>query len=257
MAEAGAEREGAPGRGGPPRRRGPLPIVVLISGNGSNLQAILDAIAAGRLRAEARAVISNRPEAYGLERARRAGVPAEVVDHRAFPDREAFDRALMAAIDRHRPALVVLAGFMRILTPAFVRHYRGRLLNIHPSLLPELRGLDTHRRALEAGLRRHGVSVHFVTEELDGGPVVARRWVPVLPGDTPERLQERVHRAEHRPYPEVIRWFAEGRLRLERTREGDRVLLDGRPLPQPPPAEPGLDEEGPGEAGGEGRCAGP
>ncbi len=206
-----------------------LPIVVLISGRGSNLQAIIDAAHRGELPVEIRAVISNRPGAQGLERARRAGIPTEVLDHTAFPDRESFDRALMALIDRHGPELVVLAGFMRILTPAFVSHYRGRLLNIHPSLLPAFPGLDTHARALAAGVKRHGVSVHFVTEEVDGGPVIAQASVPVLPGDTPEKLAERVLEREHVLYPQVIRWFAEGRLRLE----DHKVLFDGRPLKAP------------------------
>ncbi len=201
-------------------------LVVLISGNGSNLQAIIDAIAAGEIPAEIRAVISNNPDAYGLERARRAGIPTAVVDHRDYPDRERYDQALRAVIDRYAPDLVVLAGFMRILTPAFVEHYAGRMLNIHPSLLPRYQGLDTHRRVLEAGDAIHGVSVHFVTPELDSGPIVLQAEVPVGPGDTEEDLARKVHAEEHVIYPRVIRWFAEGRLRLD----GDRVLLDGRPL---------------------------
>jgi len=201
-------------------------LVVLISGNGSNLQAIIDAIAAGEIPAEIRAVISNNPDAYGLERARRAGIPTAVVDHRDYPDRERYDQALRAVIDRYAPDLVVLAGFMRILTPAFVEHYAGRMLNIHPSLLPRYQGLDTHRRVLEAGDAIHGVSVHFVTPELDSGPIVLQAEVPVEPGDSEEDLARKVHAEEHVIYPRVIRWFAEGRLRLD----GDRVLLDGRPL---------------------------
>ena len=201
-------------------------LVVLISGNGSNLQAIIDAIAAGEIPAEIRAVVSNNPDAYGLERARRAGIPTAVVDHRDYPDRERYDQALRAVIDRYAPDLVVLAGFMRILTPAFVEHYAGRMLNIHPSLLPRYQGLDTHRRVLEAGDAIHGVSVHFVTPELDSGPIVLQAEVPVGPGDTEEDLARKVHAEEHVIYPRVIRWFAEGRLRLD----GDRVLLDGRPL---------------------------
>ena len=155
-----------------------LPLVVLISGSGSNLQAIIDAVHRGELPAEIRAVISNRPEAFGLERARRAGIPTTVIDHRRFADRESFDAALQAAIDGYHPALVVLAGFMRILTPAFVRHYLGRMLNVHPSLLPAFRGLDTHRRALAAGASEHGLSIHFVTDELDGGPVIVQQKIP-------------------------------------------------------------------------------
>ncbi len=204
----------------------PIGLVVLISGNGSNLQAIIDAIAAGEIPAQIRAVISNNPDAYGLERARRAGIPVEVVDHRAYPDRESYDRALQAVIDRYRPDLVVLAGFMRILTPAFVEHYAGRMLNIHPSLLPRYQGLDTHRRVLEAGDSVHGVSVHFVTPELDSGPIVLQAEVPVEPGDTEADLARKVHAEEHVIYPRVIRWFAEGRLKLD----GDRVLLDGQPM---------------------------
>ncbi len=209
--------------------KNPLPVVVLISGSGSNLQALIDGAAGGELPIRIEAVISNEPDAFGLERARRAGIAAEVVDHRAFDSREAFDQALMAAIDRHQPGLVVLAGFMRILTPAFVHHYAGRLLNIHPSLLPKYQGLHTHRRALEAGDVEHGASVHFVTEELDGGPVILQAKVPVLPGDTPERLADRVLEKEHRIYPLVVKWFAQGRLRLD----GDGVLFDDHPLPRP------------------------
>lgn len=207
----------------------PLPIVVLISGNGSNLQAIIDAVDRGDLPVEIRGVLSNRPEAFGLERAHRAGIPAEAIDHSHYPDRESFDTALQAAIDRYHPALVVLAGFMRILTENFVRHYHGRLLNIHPSLLPEFRGLDTHRRALAAGVKEHGVSIHFVTDELDGGPVILQQKVPILPGDTPEALAARVQTEEHRLYPRVIRWFAEGRLQLRH----EQVHFDGKPLDAP------------------------
>jgi len=208
---------------------GPLPIVVLISGRGSNLQSIIDAQARGELPVEIRAVISNVPGAFGLERARRAGIEALTLDHRTFDDRESFDAALAGLIDRHDPRLVVLAGFMRILTPAFVEHYRGRMLNIHPSLLPEFQGLHTHQRALEAGVGEHGASVHFVTEDLDGGPVIARARVPVLPGDDPDTLAARVLEQEHRLYPTVIRWFAEGRIAL---RDGS-VWLDGKPLEKP------------------------
>lgn len=207
-----------------------LRLVVLISGSGSNLQAIIDACAGGTIEGEVVAVISNRPDAYGLERARRAGIRAEVLDHTGFADREAFDHALIERIDTHRPDLVILAGFMRILTPISVQHYNGRLLNIHPSLLPDFQGLHTHRRALEAGHTLHGASVHFVTEELDGGPVILRAEVPVLPGDDEQTLAARVLEQEHRIYPTVIQWFAEGRLRLYSTH---RVLLDGKWLPGP------------------------
>lgn len=203
-----------------------LAIVVLISGNGSNLQAIIDAVAAGQLSADIRAVISNKPDAQGLARARRAGIPARVVDHREYPDRAAFDAALQATINQYQPQLVVLAGFMRILTPQFVAHYHGRLLNVHPSLLPAFRGLDTHRRALEAGVQEHGVSIHFVTAELDGGPVAAQTAVAVLPGDDAFSLAARVRQAEHALYPQVIRWFAEGRLTLR----ANRAMLDDEPV---------------------------
>ncbi len=213
----------------PADKPSPLAIVVLISGHGSNLQAIMDAIAAGKVPAEIRAVISNQPQAFGLERARRAGIPALVLDHRGFPDRESYDAALRDLIDRHDPGLVVLAGFMRILTPDFVGHYKGRLLNIHPSLLPAFPGLDTHRRALAAGVREHGASIHFVTAELDSGPVIIRGRVPVLPADDAATLAARVQRVEHRLYPLVIRWFAEGRLRMD----DEGVVFDGRHLAAP------------------------
>lgn len=210
-------------------RTSPLPIVVLISGQGSNLQAIMDAIATGEVPAEIRAVISNRANAYGLERARRAGIPTEVLDHRDYPNRAAYDAALQACIDRYRPALVVLAGFMRILSPTFVAHYAGRLLNIHPSLLPDFTGLDTHRRALAAGVKAHGASIHFVTAELDSGPVILQGRVPVVANDDAETLAAKVHAIEHRLYPLAVRWFAEGRLRMA----GDRVIFDDRPLEKP------------------------
>lgn len=205
-----------------------LPLVVLISGGGTNLQAIIDR-AQNDLPVDIRAVISNRREAYGLERAREAGIETRVVEHIGFPDREHYDAALMETIDRFEPGLVVLAGFMRILTPGFVHHYIGRIFNIHPSLLPRYRGLDTHSRALEAGDTEHGATVHFVTEELDGGPLVIQAHVPVLPGDDPETLAARVLEKEHIIYPTAIRWFAEGRLKLE----DHRVVLDGRPLDRP------------------------
>ncbi|GAB4290081.1 MAG: phosphoribosylglycinamide formyltransferase [Thiohalomonadaceae bacterium] len=202
-----------------------LPIVVLISGSGSNLQAIIDAVQAG-LPAEIRAVISNKAGAYGLERARRAGIPTHVLNHKAFPDRESYDAALAQLIDDSKAELVVLAGFMRILSDGFVRRYEGRLLNIHPSLLPRHRGLDTHSRALAAGDDEHGATVHFVSPELDAGPIILQARVPVQPDDTPESLAARVLQQEHRIYPEAIRWFAAGRLRLE----NGRALLDGKPI---------------------------
>jgi len=188
-------------------------VVVLISGSGSNLQALIDSQAEDN-PARIRAVISNRADAFGLTRAQDADIPTAVLDHKAFDGRESFDAALMAVIDEHAPDLVILAGFMRILTPGFVRHYQGRLLNIHPSLLPKHKGLDTHRRALEAGDSEHGCSVHFVTEELDGGPVAIQAALAVEPGENIEQLTQRVHSAEHQIYPLAMRWFAEGRLRL-------------------------------------------
>lgn len=207
-----------------------LPIVALISGSGSNLQAIIDAAASGELPVEIRAVISNRADAKGLQRAADAGIATAVLDHKTFASREDYDRALMALIDGYTPKLVVLAGFMRLLTDAFTGHYAGRMLNIHPSLLPEFKGLHTHRRAIEERASVHGASVHFVTAELDGGPVVLQARVPVHAGDSPEQLAARVLQREHRIYPEAIRWFAEGRLRLN---EDGRAMLDGEPLRQP------------------------
>ncbi|MHA6193563.1 phosphoribosylglycinamide formyltransferase [Pseudomonas wadenswilerensis] len=201
-------------------------VVVLLSGSGSNLQALIDSARAGDSPVRIRAVISNRADAYGLQRARDAGIDTAVLDHKAFDGREAFDKALVEQIDAFSPHLVVLAGFMRILSGDFVRHYEGRLLNIHPSLLPKYKGLHTHQRALEAGDREHGCSVHFVTEELDGGPLVVQAIIPVATDDTPESLAQRVHRQEHQIYPLAVRWFAEGRLRL-----GEHgALLDGQPL---------------------------
>ncbi len=214
----------------PAPSEGLLAVVVLISGRGSNLQAIIEGAATGALPIRLRAVISNEPEALGLSKAKAAGVEVAVVDHRDFPTREAFDEALAATIDRFSPGLVVLAGFMRILGASFVSRFDGRLINIHPSLLPAFPGLDTHARAIKAkkegqGSAFHGASVHFVGDALDAGPIIARARVPILDGDDPPRLAERVLEREHRLLPLVIRWFAEGRLRIE----GSRVLLDGVP----------------------------
>jgi len=203
----------------------PCPIVVLISGNGSNLQALIDQSTVGGY--SICGVISNKPEAFGLERAARAGIPTRVIRHQDFPDRESFDHRLSAEIDSFAPALVVLAGFMRILSAAFVSHYAGRVLNIHPSLLPLYRGTHTHERVLEAGEKEHGVSVHFVTEELDGGPVVLQAVVPVLADDTRDMLAGRVAQQEHRIYPRAVSLFAAGRLRMQ----GHVALLDGKSLP--------------------------
>jgi phosphoribosylglycinamide formyltransferase-1 len=183
-------------------------VVVLISGRGSNLGAIL----AADLPVHIAAVVSNRADAGGLALARERGVPTVVVSHRDYPSREAFDAALAAAIEPCRPDLIVLAGFMRVLTPAFVERYRGRMINIHPSLLPSFTGLDTHRRALEAGVKIHGCTVHFVTPALDHGPIIAQAAVPVRNHDTESALAARVLAEEHRILPQAIRWFAEGRL---------------------------------------------
>jgi phosphoribosylglycinamide formyltransferase-1 len=196
-------------------------VVVLISGRGSNLEALLEA----GLPVTFAAVISNNPEARGLDIARAWGVPAEVLNHRDFDNREAFDRALAAAIDRHEPGLVVLAGFMRVLTPEFVRRYAGRMINVHPSLLPAFAGLHTHRRALEAGVRIHGCTVHFVTPEVDVGPVIIQAAVPLLAGDTEDKLAARVLEQEHRILSQAVRWFAEGRIQLG---DGDGARVIGQ-----------------------------
>jgi phosphoribosylglycinamide formyltransferase-1 len=202
---------------------------VLISGRGSNLLALIDAIGSATLHAELVAVISNRPEAAGLQKARSAGIETRVVDHRQYPSRATFDTALRERIDAFSPDFVLLAGFMRVLGPDFVDHYHGRLLNIHPSLLPAYRGLDTHARVLAAGEREHGASVHFVTAELDGGPVIARARVAVRADDDPERLAARVLEQEHRLYPTVVGLCCDGRLVLR----DHRVLFDGRILDTP------------------------
>lgn len=204
-------------------------LVILISGRGSNLQAILDGARNGELPVDIRAVISNRAGAYGLERARQAGVEALTLDHKTFSNRDEFEAALRETIDGYGADLVILAGFMRVLSADFVEHYQGRILNIHPSLLPKFRGLKTHERALEAGEREHGASVHFVTPELDSGPVIIQARVPVFPGDDPETLAARVLEQEHRIYPKAIRWFAEGRVRMD----NDTVMFDGAPLTSP------------------------
>lgn len=187
-------------------------IVILISGRGSNMEAIVRASQAERWPVRIAAVISNRADADGLRFAAESGVPTVVVPSRDHATREAFDRALQQAIDRFAPDLVVLAGFLRILTTPFVQHYAGRMLNIHPSLLPSFPGLATHRQALTAGVKLHGATVHFVTPELDHGPIVAQAAVPVLPGDTEEMLAARVLEQEHIIYPRAVRWFIEGRL---------------------------------------------
>ena len=209
-----------------------LGIVVLISGRGTNLEAIIDAIANDALPVDLRAVICNQPRAPGIEVARRAGCDVTIVHHRDFPSRERFDAALAESIERFDPELVVLAGFMRILTPGFVRRFAGRLINIHPSLLPEFPGLDTHARAISAGAAVHGATVHFVTEALDGGPIIAQVRVPVLANDKPDTLAARVLEREHVILPRTLLWFAQRRIRLE----GEDVLIDGEPARSHPEA---------------------
>ena len=206
---------------------GQASLAVLISGRGSNLQAFIDACRTGGLDARISVVISNKPDAAGLERAEKAGIPTHCVSHLNYDSREAFDQALVDCLDNYRVDLVVLAGFMRILTPVFIRPFAGRLMNIHPSLLPKYPGLDTHQRALDAGDRVAGATVHFVTAELDGGPPVLQARVPILPDDTADLLAERVVVEEHVIYPVAAGWFLEGRLRLV---EG-KATLDGHSLP--------------------------
>jgi len=207
----------------------PCSLVVLISGNGSNLQAIIDATTANKIPARVVAVISNRADAHGLERARQAGIATAVLDNKDQPSREAYDQALQRLVDSYKPDLLILAGFMRILTPALVQHYHGRMLNIHPSLLPRHRGLHTHRSVLESGDSEHGASVHFVTAELDSGPVVLQATIPVHTTDTESELAARVLEQEHRIYPLAIGWFAQNRLKCEQ----DCVTLDDKTLSTP------------------------
>jgi phosphoribosylglycinamide formyltransferase-1 len=210
-------------------------VVILISGRGSNLRALLEAdLPCCRVAA----VISNRADAPGLEIARQHGIATQVVSHRDHPDRSSFDSALAAAIDCYQPDLVVLAGFMRILTPDFVARFQGRLINIHPSLLPAYGGLNTHERALEDGVKIHGCTVHFVTSDLDHGPIIIQAAISVLMGDTPQTLEARVLREEHRIYQQAIRWFCRGYLRLS----GDgKVLLDRVEQPGAALITPGLE----------------
>ena len=210
-------------------KQSPLPIVVLISGNGSNLQAIIDAVDSKNLSVDIRAVISNKKDAYGLERAKKAGIPAETIPHADFDNREAFDKALIKKIDQYQPGLVVLAGFMRILTEDFVNHYQGRMMNIHPSLLPKFQGLNTHARALEENEKVHGASVHFVTNDLDSGPLIIQAQVPVHADDDEKSLATRVHEQEHKIYPLAIQWFAEERLSMKE----QNAMLDGHKLQEP------------------------
>jgi phosphoribosylglycinamide formyltransferase-1 len=212
-----------------------LRIAVLLSGRGSNMLAIERACREGRLRATITLVGSDRPEAPGLLRARELGLRTAAVDVASYPQRVAAETALRQAIEDAGADVVALAGYMRILRPEFVAAFRGRMLNIHPSLLPRHKGLHTHRRVLEAGEREHGATVHFVTDELDGGPLVLQARVPVLPGDDEARLAARVQAVEHRIYPQVLGWLAEGRLRWQP--QGPE--LDGRPLTAPRVLETG------------------
>ncbi|WP_448568561.1 phosphoribosylglycinamide formyltransferase [Thalassotalea ganghwensis] len=202
-------------------------IVVLISGSGTNLQALIDACEADQYPGSVVGVISNKDDAYGLERAKNHDIPSKTLSHKAFDTRENYDQALAEVIESFQPDVVVLAGFMRILTPGFVQQFSGKLLNIHPSLLPKYQGLNTHQRAIDAGDKEHGVSVHFVTEELDGGPVILQAKVPVFDGDTAEDLAARVHEQEHRIYPLVVKWFCEKRLVMKDA----QAVLDNNALP--------------------------
>ncbi|ARQ45848.1 phosphoribosylglycinamide formyltransferase [Oxalobacter formigenes] len=189
-------------------------IVILISGRGSNMEAIVRTFNQEKWDARLSAVISNRADAAGLGFAGKAGIPTRVVSHKDYPDRESYDAVLQKTIDEYQPDLLILAGFMRILTTGFVEHYTGRMINIHPSLLPSFRGLHTHQQAIDAGVRVHGATVHFVTPELDGGPIIAQAIVPVFPDDNEDKLADRVLEQEHRIYPRVVRLIVEDRISL-------------------------------------------
>ena len=208
-------------------RASAIKYVILISGGGSNLQAFIDRSQSGALSGNIAAVVSNRADAAGLQRASAANIATEVLDHRAFPSREHFDAQLTQVIDRYQPDLVILAGFMRILTPAFVDHYQGRLMNVHPSLLPKYPGLNTHQRAIDAGDSHSGATVHFVTEQLDGGPPIIQASVPIAHNDSPATLAARTLQCEHVIYPMAAQWFAEGRLQLD----NQCAILDHTTLP--------------------------
>jgi len=202
---------------------------ILISGSGTNLQAFIDAVAAGKLDLDLCVVFSNRSDAYGLERAKKASIPTACIEHGSFPDRESFDRAVIDKLDRFSPDLLILAGFMRILSPAFVDHYEGRILNIHPALLPKYPGLDTHQRALDAGEEWHGSTVHFVTEELDGGPRILQGRLRVDPTETADELQTRVQTIEHKIYPEAAGLVGSGRVVFK----DGKSLVDGEITDEP------------------------
>lgn len=207
-------------------------IVVLISGSGTNLQAIIDTCKSGKIKGSINAVISNKANVYGLERAAKENINQHVLSHKDFNTREDYDKALIQVIDQYQPDVVVLAGFMRILTAQFVEQYQGKLINIHPSLLPKYQGLNTHQRALDAKDQEHGCSVHFVTEELDGGPVILQAKVPVFADDTADILAQRVHVQEHQIYPMVVKWMCEGRLKMIELNGQFNAYLDNELLPQ-------------------------
>ncbi|GKX63925.1 phosphoribosylglycinamide formyltransferase [Pragia fontium] len=202
-------------------------IVVLISGSGSNLQAIIDACRNGQINGNIKAVFSNVPEAYGLVRAQQAGIATELVESKYFASRTDYELVLADTIDRYTPDLIVLAGYMRILSPTFVNRYTGKLLNIHPSLLPKYPGLHTHRQALDNGDSEHGATIHFVTEELDGGPIILQAAIPITPQDSEAEVIKKVQQQEHRIYPLVVGWFMQGRLAM---RDG-KAWMDNHPLP--------------------------
>lgn len=202
--------------------------VVLISGSGSNLQAFIDGVASGNLDIDISLVISNKPDAFGLERARNASINSACINHRDYSSRLEFDQALMQRIDQEQPDIIILAGFMRILTPEFVNHYTNRLVNIHPSLLPKYPGVDTHQRAIDAGDKWHGASIHFVVPEVDAGPIILQGQLSIGAGDTSDSLQQRIHKIEHKLYPLAVQWFAQGRLSLV----NGEILLDGETSPK-------------------------
>ena len=202
---------------------------ILISGSGTNLQSFIDQVSDGHLQVDIAVVFSNRPDAYGLTCARKAGIQTACIEHGDFENRETFDRSIAAALDQFEPGLIILAGFMRILSPWFVRHYEGKVLNIHPALLPLYTGLNTHARVLEAGDKHHGSTVHFVTDQLDGGPRIIAGRTEVKAGETADELQARVQAMEHQIYPQAAQLFAEGRA----TYENGEAWLDGKLLSDP------------------------
>ncbi len=206
----------------------PCNLAILISGGGSNLQSFIDQVQSGELKANISVVISNKPGVKGLERAQSTGIATEVIEHKHYASREEFDQALVKTLNKYSVDLVILAGFMRILTPVFIQPFQGRLLNIHPSLLPKYPGLNTHQRALEAGDTVAGATVHFVTEELDGGPPIVQAQVAIQTGDNAEVLAAKVLKQEHLIYPQAARWYSENRLRLD----NGRVYLDDKPVPK-------------------------